>query len=144
MRASGFTVFIFLLILLAAGCGRTSADRAEIDLVRESAQAYFEAEVAGDLEGVYYRLAPSSRFRQSYTFENYTDIMAGQPVRVVWYRIEDVGNLVRKPDVAGSPLVEMTAEVTVLVGLKQGDNGETLERRSVLIFIKENGSWYKG
>ena len=144
MWSPRFPVLVLVVFFLSTGCGQTSADRAEIDLVRQSALAYFEAEAAGDLAGVYYRLAPSSRFRQSYTFENYADIMAGQPVRVVWYRIEDVGNLVREPDPDGSPLVEMTAEVTVLVGLKQGDDGETLERRSVLIFIKENGSWYKG
>lgn len=136
---------LVLLMVCLMGCGPDQAARdREFEAVRQAARQYLEAEARGDLEAVYYLIAPGSEFRRSYTLDQYRTMVDRKAPRITDYRLERVADLVVDPDRKGYPHLEMTANVTVKVWILDPKVGVTAERTNIFTFVKEKGVWYKG
>ncbi|MBM4325834.1 MAG: hypothetical protein FJ118_01610 [Deltaproteobacteria bacterium] len=139
-RAAAAVAMLLLLVAGMIGAQAYADDKA--DLI-SAVKAYFDAEMAGDLQGVWNLIAPSSVFKRSYTYPMYQEMIRGNAIQVKRFVIEEVMELVDRPDPENLPNVEKLAVVRVLV-LLAGEGAPDMERRSVLTFLKEGGKWYKG
>jgi hypothetical protein len=131
-----------LVLLVAATIPNQVWADDKADLI-SAVKAYFDAEMTGDLLQVWNLIAPSSVFKKSYTYPMYLEMVRGNATQVKRYVIEEVMEVVDRPDPENMPNVEKLGVVRVLV-LLAGDGALEVERRSVLTFLKEGGKWYKG
>jgi len=126
--------------LIAAGSDCQADDSAAL---MKTVKAYFNAEVSGDSERVWELLAPSSYFKQAYSYPFYVEILKTHPIRVKSYRIEEIVEIADNQDRKKLPLVERIATVKVHVVFGVGVGKDT-EQTKVFTFLEEGGRWYKG
>ncbi|MEW6533261.1 MAG: hypothetical protein AB1473_20690 [Thermodesulfobacteriota bacterium] len=137
------TVAVAMLVLLVAGTIANPAQADDKADLISAVKAYFDAEMSGDLLQVWNLIAPSSVFKRTYTYPMYQEMVRGNATQVKRYVIEEVMEVVDRPDPENMPNVEKLGVVRVLV-LLAGEGAPDAERRSVLTFLKEGGKWYKG
>jgi hypothetical protein len=131
---------ILALPLVVTGSDCRAEDSTELMKV---VKAYFDAEVSGDSERVWELLAPSSYFKQAYSYPFYVELLKRHPVRVKRYRIREIVEIVDNQDRKKLPSVERIATVKVHVVIGDGDGKDT-EQTRVFTFLEEGGTWYKG
>ncbi|MFH1135588.1 MAG: nuclear transport factor 2 family protein [Pseudomonadota bacterium] len=142
MNKGRYLIPLALVLVLASACGW--GESGEIREVRRAAAAYLEAERAGDVEGVWNLLAPSSDFKKGYTLDMYREMASQGRGRIKDYVIEDISGLSSQFDYDYYRGVDRIAEVKVLVTVVFDETGETSSRRTSFTFVKEGGQWYKG
>ncbi len=144
------TILLLMPILLAPAAVRGSEPAglpglsAEGRAVYRAARAYLEAELKRDLKAVYDHLAPSSVYCALHDYAAYAAEAEASPVRIVAYRILNIGGIRDNEDRQAWPGVEKFAQVEVDLKFRYIDTGETTEANFSFTFLKEKGRWYKG
>lgn len=112
--------------------------------IERALDAYFAAEMRGDLGAVYRSLAPSSDYRRTHTYEEFLKDMKSNPVKIDRYEVVDIYGLRPNHDPKTYPNVERFAQVEVDVFITFEDSQSSSECNFCFTFLKEGGAWFKG
>ncbi len=123
--------------------GKDSGDAEERARLIARAKEYFDAEMTGDYKRVWEMLAPSSLFKNTYSYAEYVEIAQASGIRVSTYDVEEVMDISDNSDPKRLPHVEKIGLIRVHVNLTD-DKGKNSEHWSIFTFLKEGGTWYKG
>jgi hypothetical protein len=103
---------------------------------------YFQAEMSRNSDRIWNLLAPSSIIKRFYSYENYLESARLNPVRIIGYELKFPPEIIENQDRQNLPNVSKVASVVVKERL-QDESGKESEKIVVLIFLLENGHWYK-
>ena len=103
---------------------------------------YLEAERSKNFDRMWDLLAPSSVIKRFYPYENYLAMMRLNPVRLISYELQFSPVVFENQDGQNLPNVEKIASVVVKEQLEK-ESGKEVNELDVLIFVFENGRWYK-
>jgi hypothetical protein len=116
----------------------------ERNRIEKALDAYFAAEMRGDLAEVYRCLAPSSDYKRTHTYEDFLNDMRSNPVEIIQYEVVDIYGLRPNHDPQAYPGVERFAQVEVDVVLRFEGSDSASECNFCFTFLKEGGTWFKG
>ncbi len=103
---------------------------------------YFEAEMSRNSDRTWNLLAPSSIVKRFYSYENYLESARLNPAKIVGYELKFAPEIMENQDRKDLPDVDKIASVIVKERI-QDESGKESEQIVVLIFLLENGHWYK-
>jgi hypothetical protein len=140
---SYFSVLAVSLLFIGLMAGCSNHKEVEKQALLSAVREYFKAEMDGDTEKVWKMLAPSSRFKKSYSYPFYQEMTKRNSIRIKEYVVEEIVEIRDNADKDSMPAVEKigTIKVHVILG---SDRGKDTEHSSMLTFLKEGGKWYKG
>jgi hypothetical protein len=138
LRIFTFAAVIILLLfpLQISLCAGESED------LQAVIKDYFEAEMSRNSNRTWNLLAPSSIVKRFYSYENYLESARLNPVRIVGYELKFSPEVMENQDRKDLPNVDKIASVVVRERI-QDESGKESEQIVVLIFLLENGRWYK-
>ena len=136
------TLFCFLFLYAAVAYSNDDGFfPEEVPALLEFANKYFETEAARDRDKVWEMIAPSSIFKQKYSYEAYCNLWKTYTVRIKSWDIK--GGIVMINDIKDKfPNIERFGYVYVDITFVDEDAEWTTT--FFMPFLKENGKWWKG
>jgi len=143
MRRCGRLLPAAVLLVLVAWCPASAAEDQETTAVLRAARSFLDAEVNRDYGSVYARLAPSSSYVRKHTYEDYAAAARSAQDRIVDYTIVRITYIHDNDNRAKWPCVEKFAQVEVDMVMLHIPSNQRSTINMGLVFLKENGTWYK-
>lgn len=112
--------------------------------IEQSVRSYFQAEMEKNLPQVYAKLAPSSIYKQTHSYNDFLQEFKNSVVKIQDYRIVGIYRFRTNDNKASYPAVEKMVQVEVDVDLNFTDTDSPNTYNYCFTFMKEKGVWYKG